>query len=68
MQDRFPAGNSQGQTSFTLGVVDMTQAVFDIPRHLRQIKDCQSQGTRDDRKTILKLDNEDQITKEPNYY
>ena len=48
MQDRFPARNSQGQTSFTLGMMDMAQAVFDVPRHLRQIKDGQGQGTRND--------------------
>ena len=45
-------------------MVDVLQAIFDIAGHLWQVKDGQGQGPRNDRKSIFKLDNEDQVTKE----
>ena len=47
-------------------MVDVLQAVFNVSRHLWQVKDRQGQGSRNNREAILELHYKDQIAKETN--
>ena len=48
-------------------MVDVLQTIFNVSRHLWQVKDRQGQGSRNNREAILELHYKDQITKETNY-